>query len=56
MVLSLAVGMLLFMMIPSLTPLDATAMNVLLAFAGGALFSCGLGAISCLVLKKKDIL
>ncbi len=56
MVLSLAVGMLLFMMIPSLTPLDATAMNVLLTFAGGALFSCGLGAISRLVLKKKDIL
>lgn len=55
-VLSLAVGMLLFMMIPSLTPLDATAMNVMLTFVGGALFSIGLGFISKLILKKRDIL
>ena len=51
-VLSLCVGMLLFMMIPMLTPLDATIMNVILCLAGGALFSVGLGAVSNLVLKK----
>ncbi len=56
MVLSFMTGMLLFMMIPALTPLDATAMNVLLCAAGGAAFSFGLGAISRAVLSKKDIL
>lgn len=56
MVLSFAVGMLLFMMIPSLTPLDANAMNVMLTLVGGALFSIGLGLISKLILKKTDIL
>ncbi len=56
MCLSLAVGMLLFMMIPALTPLDATVMNVLLCLSGGVLFSLGLGAISRIVLKKGDIL
>ncbi len=56
MVISLALGMLLFMMIPALTPLDATAMNVILCAAGGLLFSVCLGAISRAVLSKKDIL
>lgn len=56
MCLSLAVGMLLFMMIPSLTPLDATAMNVLLCLGGGALAYLGLGTVSRLVLQKADIL
>lgn len=55
-VLSMAVGMLLFTMIPTLTPLDSNAMNVILTLAGGAMFSMGLGAISRLVLKKSDIL
>ena len=50
--LSLGGGMLLFMMIPMLTPLDASPMNALLCIAGGALFSLGLGAVSNLVLKK----
>ena len=50
--LSLGGGMLLFMMIPMLTPLDAGMMNALLCLAGGVTFSCGLGAISNLVLKK----
>lgn len=50
--LSLGGGMLLFMMIPMLTPLDASPMHVLLCLAGGAMFSLGLGAVSNLVLKK----
>ncbi len=45
-------GMLLFMMIPMLTPLDAGAMNALLCLAGGAMFSFGFGAVSGLVLNK----
>lgn len=54
--LSMMVGMFLFMMIPMLTPLNATIMNVLLCMAGGVLIGAGLGAISRLILKKKDIL
>lgn len=54
--LSLMVGMFLFMMIPMLTPLNATFMNVILCMAGGAMFCFGLGSISNLILKKKDIL
>lgn len=52
---SLCVGMLFFMMIPALTPLDATLMNVVLCLAGGALFSVGLGAVSNLILKKTSL-
>ena len=52
---SLAVGLLLFMMVPSLTPLNSTIMNVVLCLAGGALFSVGLGAVSSIVLKKTSL-
>ena len=51
-ILSMMVGMFLFMMIPMLTPLNATFVNVLLCALGGAGFGVGLGAISNLVLKK----
>ena len=53
---SLGGGMLLFMMVSFITPLDSTAMNVLLCLAGGAMFSFGLGAISNTVLKKTSLL
>lgn len=45
-------GMLLFTMIPMITPLTSTVINVILCVAGGGLFSIGLGAGSCLVLNK----
>lgn len=54
-VVSLGAGMLLFMMIPMLTPLDSTIMNVILCLAGGVLFSAGLGAISNTVLRKTSL-
>jgi len=54
--LSMMVGMFLFMMIPMLTPLNATIMNVILCLAGGGLISVGMGAISRIILIKKDIL
>ena len=54
--LSMMVGMFLFMIIPMLTPLNATIMNVLLCMVGGVLIGTGLGAISQLILKKRDIL
>ena len=50
--LSLGVGMFLFMMIPMMSPLNATVMHVVLCLAGGGMFGVGLGAISNLVLKK----
>lgn len=53
---SLMVGMLFFMMIPMLTPLDSTIMNVVLCFAGGVLFSALFGAISNMVLKKTNLI
>lgn len=52
---SLCVGMLFFMMIPMLTPLDSGIMNVLLCLAGGVLFSVGMGAVSNQILQKTDL-
>lgn len=54
--LSLCTGMLFFMMIPMLTPLDSTIMNVCLCLAGGVLFCVGFGAISKVILGKRDLL
>lgn len=55
MIVSLGTGMLLFMMIPMMTPLDAGIMNVVLCLAGGAVFSAGLGAVSNLILRKTSL-
>lgn len=52
---SCMVGMFLFMMIPMLTPLDATFMNVLLCLAGGVVFGAGFGAISTRVLSRTNL-
>ncbi len=54
--LSLGSSMLLFTMIPMITPIDAGLLNVVLCIAGGAIFSVGLGAIGRVLLKKRDIL
>lgn len=53
--LSLFAGMLLFMMIPMMSPLDAGVMNVGLCLVGGAMFSFGLGAVSNLILRKTNL-
>lgn len=52
---SLMTGMFLFMMIPMLTPLDATAAHVVGCLAGGVLIGTGLGAVSGQVLKKTSL-
>lgn len=52
---SLAAGMLLFTMIPMMTPLDAGAFHVALCVLGGPLFAAGLGAVSNLILNKTNI-
>ena len=54
--LSLASGALLFMMIPMITPLNVTILNVILCLVGGAIFSIGFGIIDKFLLKKRDIL
>ncbi|MCD8308581.1 MAG: hypothetical protein LUD19_01905 [Clostridia bacterium] len=53
--LSLGASMLLFTMIPMITPLDSNFLNVVMCLIGGALFAAGLGAVSCVVLKKTSI-
>ena len=52
---SLGAGMLLFMMVSMITPLNSTIINVVLCIAGGAMFAFGLGAFSKLVLKKTSL-
>ncbi|MBQ8160318.1 MAG: ABC transporter permease [Clostridia bacterium] len=48
-------GMLLFMMIPMLTPLDAGIMNVGLCLAGGVMFGIGLCKVSEMLLRRQDL-
>ncbi len=52
---SLAAGMLLFTMIPMMTPLNAGAFHVVLCVLGGPLFAAGLGAVSIVILNKTDV-
>ncbi len=54
--LSLGSSMLLFTMIPMITPINAEIINVILCIVGGGIFAVGLGAISQVFLKKRDIL
>ena len=49
-------GMLLFMMIPMMTPLDAGILNVIMCFVGGILFSVGLAFVSKLILNKTSLI
>lgn len=55
-VASFGLSMLLFTMVPMITPLDSTLMNVILCLAGGTLFSIGIGVISNIILNKTNIL
>lgn len=52
---SLGIGMLLFNMIPMLTPLDSTIVNAAICLVGGLLSSLVLGAISNIILKKTSL-
>ncbi len=51
----LMASMLLYTMVPMITPLDSGIMNVILCLAGGILFSIGLGAVSKIVLNKTSL-
>ncbi len=52
---SFAAGMLLFIMIPMVTPLNSNFLNVIMCLAGGALFAAGLGAVSNLILNRTSL-
>jgi len=56
MLLSLMLGMFLFNLIPAVTPLTSTILNVFLCLAAGALAGTGLGSLSGFILRKRDIL
>ena len=53
--LSLFAGMLLFMMIPMMSSLDAGIIEAGLCLAGGVMFSLGLGALSSGILKRVSL-
>ena len=48
-------GMLLFMMIPMMTPLDSGVINVSMCLAGGVIFSAVIGAASNMILKRTNL-
>lgn len=52
---SLAAGALLFTMLPMVSPLNATFLNVILCLAGGAMFLGGLGVGSNVILRKTSL-
>jgi len=52
---SFASSMLLFTMIPMITPLNAGIVNVILCLVGGLLFSIGLGFASKTILQKTSL-
>lgn len=55
-ILAFGIGMLMFMMIPIITPLNATIINVILCLVGGAMFSVGIGVGSYYILKKTSLI
>jgi len=56
MVVSFGVSMLLFTMIPIISPIDSSVMNVMLCLVGGIIFSIGLGVVGKIILTKYSIL
>ncbi|MBE5757783.1 MAG: hypothetical protein E7345_02500 [Clostridiales bacterium] len=55
-ILSFGIGMLFFTMIPIITPINSTIINVILCVIGGTLFATGIGVGSYYILKKTNII
>ena len=53
--IGLMASMLLYSMVPMITPLTAGPMNLILCLAGGVLFSIGLGAVSRQILNRTSL-
>lgn len=54
-VISFGAGMLMFMMIPIITPLNAGILNLILCLVGSAIFSVGIGFGSKAILTKSSL-
>lgn len=54
--LCLGIGMLMFTMIPIISPLNSTIIHVLLSLVGSILFSVGIGVGSYYILKKSNLI
>ena len=54
-IMAFAIGMLMFMMIPIITPLNSSIVNVILCLVGSALFSVGIGFGSKAILEKSSL-
>lgn len=55
-ILSFGIGMLMFMMIPIITPLNAGIVNLILCLVGSGLFSFGIGFGSKAILDKTSLI
>lgn len=55
-ILSFGIGMLFFTMIPLITPLNSSLINVILCLVGSGLFSAGIGVGSYYILKKTSLI
>ena len=55
MLLTFGVSLLLFFMIPVITPLNSTIINVLISLIGGGIVALVLGAASNLILQKTSL-
>ena len=53
--MAFGIGMLMFMMIPIITPLNSTIINVILCLVGSVLFSIGIGVGSKAILNKTSL-
>ncbi len=53
--MAFGIGMLMFMMIPIITPLNSTIINVILCLVGSVLFSIGIGIGSKAILNKTSL-
>ena len=54
-ILSFGIGMLMFMMIPIITPLNSSIINVVLCLAGAGIFGAGIGVGCYFILKKTNL-
>ena len=54
-IISFGISMLMFMMIPIITPLNSTIVNVLLCVVGAGIFSVGIGYASKKILDKTSL-
>lgn len=53
--LSLGIGMFLFMIIPMVSPLSSNALNVILSLAGSLVFSAALSPLGAFILNKTSL-